>query len=182
MGHSSKRKAAFGVLSLAVAALVADKTLLSGKAPGPQTASAAQAADKASPPARGADDKHTPSGVALSEWLSQYRVKTGLDIGSTPDSFNQARFIAGAAENIVLADPVALEKPDLDFVSSHTLHFVLLSDSPGASVVRVNGRRLRIGDTVDGYTLVKIAPRWAGFEAGGRRVALALQEPKLHSE
>lgn len=185
MGSSKQRKAAFGVLSLAVAALVADKTFLGGDVGGPQPAGAAQQPPVTVAPAPAAEDKRVPRSKSFTECLKDYSARAGLEAGSTPDSFDQSPFVATGGSGVI--EPDAAEKANQEFAASHALQLVLLCKDPALSAVTVNGRRLRIGDTLDGYTLEAIrmdadGNRWAGFISGSRRVALALQEPKLHGD
>jgi hypothetical protein len=186
MGQSKQRKVAFGVLTLAVGALVADKVFLTGDAIGPQAASA-------SPPAAGTaavqpapkEERTARAAGTLTDGLRAYANKLKLDPGATPDSFDQAPFLnanAGAA-----AEPETPEKPTPDFASTHVLQLVFTSSDPSQNVVRVNERRMKVGDEIDGFTLVRIqvdtdGTRWAGFQAGPCRVALKLEDRKLRGD
>jgi hypothetical protein len=179
MGQSKQRKAAVGVLSLAVAALVADKTLLGGDATGPRAAAAATSPVPAGTlPAM--DEKRSLGSSTVTEWLREYSRKAGVDPQSTPDSFSPAPFITPNASEVI--EPDAYERADQEFVAAHTLNSVILSSDPALSVVRVNGRMLRLGDTLDGYTLARIFKNAVGFQAGPRKVGLVLQGPKLHED
>jgi hypothetical protein len=182
MGQSRQRKAAVGILALAVAALVVDKVFIGGTPAGVQAAEAPPKSNASGapsvPPVASTTDKAAPTGTTLAEALRQYSRRTGMEIRSTPDAFSPAPMITASADEAAAVE----NHSDEEFIANHTLHFVLFSDQPEKCMVRVNGKRLHIGESIDGYRLGIVTRRAAGFEAGGHRVRLDLQEPKLNPE
>src|SRR5436190_10032517 len=103
MGQSRHRKAAVGVLGMAVAALVVDKVFVGGSPAGVQAAAAAPPAGVTGAPSVPATpsttDKAAPGGTTLAEALRQYSRRTGMEIRSTPDVFSPAPLITASADD-----------------------------------------------------------------------------------
>ena len=64
-----------------------------------------------------------------------------------------------------------------DFRQSHQLTAVLTAGKRGLAVL--GGKPVRIGQTIDGFTLVDVAKRSAVFEAEGVRVELSLRSESV---
>ncbi|MEO1007656.1 MAG: hypothetical protein AAFX79_03765 [Planctomycetota bacterium] len=84
--------------------------------------------------------------------------------GGVPDPF--AMPDAGAGEAVASAGG--------SFASRHTLSAVLAAGPD--SVAIIDGRPVRIGEKIDGMTLVEVERRAAVFESGARRIRVELPD------
>lgn len=76
------------------------------------------------------------------------------------------------------AVPVQSVSPAEAFVSRHRLTAVLSTGtSSGGGAVMLDGRVVRVGDQVDGWTLVAVHARGGEFVSGPHRASLALPDP-----
>ncbi len=180
MKPATRRTVAFSILGVAAAALVLDRTILA-----PDGASAATPVETSTeaqtPPAtenlRVVTGSPTPGiqpGPAAKGKVAS-RLSIALDspkwtpdqvIGSlrpTPDWVGGDDQKAGSAA-----------APGADFRSRHSLRAVMNARGDGGGVAMIDGKAVKIGDVLDGYTLVQVGARSAVFESGSLRVVLNL--------
>ncbi len=100
------------------------------------------------------------------------QVKT--DIRSLRDAFISPQSVATSAADSV--DESATEK----FVAAHQLQGVLRSTKGHAAIV--DGRIVRVGQAIDGFSLKRVDRRSATFMQGDLRVVLALQSDELPAD
>jgi len=173
MTLTTQRKALLAALGLAALGVVLDQAFLQSAVPSPAAASAqgGTAADSAN--ASPAPQTSAPSGGAgEGEGLRvAARALEGLrDIaadGAERDAFAPGgKWLAPAEAPITAAQPVA------SFEAGRRLTAVLLSQAnPGAIV---NGRFVRVGGEIDGFTLLRVSEREAVFQRGDLLATLRL--------
>lgn len=188
MKLSKQRKAAIGVLGLALGAFVLDRTMLtpegaSAATPG-ATPSAGTGASAPAPTENLTVVKDTPnrrSKPRVSERLSKsvnapkWTAEEVLGSLRASPAWAGDGGTTGAGSN----DPVA------SFKSKHQLKAVMSSrgsDEQRLALIdgvdeKSAGRVMRVGDTLDGMRLVSVGARSTVFEAGSVRVVLSLPEP-----
>ncbi|MFM9996500.1 MAG: hypothetical protein ACKVU4_11965 [Phycisphaerales bacterium] len=181
MKLSKQRKAAIGVLGLALGAFVLDRTMLTPEGASAATPAATPSAGTgASAPARienltvvkDAPNRRSKPGVSerLSKSVNAPKWTAEEVLGSLRASPAWAGdgSTAGTGSN----DPVA------SFKSKHQLKAVMSSrGSDEQRIALIDGTPMRVGDTLDGMRLVSVGARSTVFEAGSVRVVLSLPEP-----
>ena len=176
MSVSIQRKVVFGVLGLALTALVVDKTVL-----GPSGASAASSAHApaAAPAAQ------TPRRVVLgspeakasaARLESRLKVAAGGVKWSADEVVDSLRKSPSWATGEGAEQTPAADGP-LAFREKHELKAIMTTSKGSADATRIaliGGRSLQPGQQLDGYTLVSVGTRSAVFESGANRVVLTL--------
>jgi len=186
MQLTRERKVYAAFLAAALAALAADKFIL-----GPPESSAAVRSDylvnsPAAPPAARktvaveAAPPPLPSPAApalLAQRMEQVARDQQLNLDEAHDVFHTPA---------TWVKPAAPAQPDLQaaFAAKHRLVALLKSSRGGIAVVAGQSRKsLRIGQQMDGFTLVSIAERSAAFRSGSVAVELQLiDDPQLESQ
>ena len=93
-------------------------------------------------------------------------------------AFRRLDAFSEPAEEVVLQ--VESEKPsqqNTGFASRHRLTAVL--SQPNGDIAVIDGRLLKIGETVEGVELIKIEPNGAIFKLGEQEIRLPLDRPGL---
>jgi len=166
-----------GVLALAVGAVIIDKAYL-GPATGPASAMASdvQPVDEtplteppaaSTPPAR----QETKVSMSLADRLRKLAAQVQPD--GTPDAFCPSQaWLEQATEKVQQEAPPNLAQV---FAQTHELQSVIIIADEARAVV--NDRYMAIGQSIDGFELKSVTPRWAVFESDGQRAVLKLKEP-----
>lgn len=160
------------VLGVAVAALGVDHFLLSEPITGPAGAAAAQPAALAVVP-----------GLDAAAFKSEPIAAISADIAARLESFRGETATAESMTSI-LALPAewfpAPEEPQSDADKSAqpaAVYKLTAVAAGGHSFVVVNKRRLRLGDVIDGMTLIEIRGRQATFQSGDQKIVLEMESP-----
>ena len=165
MEVTKKQQALLSALGLGLIVLAAERLM-----PGPETALAGTTPAPAAPGESADLDAPAPeveNGVStFSERLRTLATERGLDPARTPDVFDTG--LAPAHES-----GAAQPDPGVMFLSEHSLTSVIVGDRPAAVV---DGDMIRVGDRVDGFTLVRVGARSAQFVMGSTTVSLKLDE------
>jgi hypothetical protein len=192
----SKQHKMYGVvLGLAAAALGADR-LVFAKPAGGATEAASAAVETARPArvATAAKAAAAPAAPAAANVADRHEIaarldalarSSGLDVNAVADAFAPSAawvkpVAAAAAPEVLAAEAMRAEElaRSTRFAQDHRLTAVMGGDRQGVAVV--DGRPLRPGQVLDGFTLVAVSAKTrdmkATFERGGRRVDLRLQE------
>jgi hypothetical protein len=170
---------AFSILGVAAAALVMDKTILApggASAATPETSAEGQAPTATEnlrvvtgSPTPGAQPAPAAKGKVAS------RLSIALDSPKwTPDQVIGS--LRPTPDWVGGDDPKtgSATAPGADFKSRHTLRAVMNGRADGNGVAMIDGKAVKIGDALDGYTLVQVGARSAVFESGSLRVVLNL--------
>lgn len=162
--------AAFGIASTAITALAVDKLVLSGGLTGPSEASAGLTNAVA---AIGAlDDLQAvlaeasrPREATVAELLERAAGGTGggAALFQLPSAWTEQPAPA----------PGSSEGRPTGFAARHSLSTVVLSGGQPTAAI-IDGRPIRVGDTLDGARLVRLEPDAAYFDTGSREEALRL--------
>jgi hypothetical protein len=174
MGMSKQRKLFVGILGLALAGLVIDRTVLDGSVLGPNAAAAHSGArpdtDAAPTPAEDHLQEPLSSRGMLASRLRQVGADLDLDPGSVRDAFSPSELFTGPPPVEEQPDEPDFDKLAQAFAAAHRLTSVLVTSTDRSAVI--NGKRFVIGAQVDGFTLIEIQSRAAVFERDGRTVQL----------
>lgn len=174
MALNKERKVLLGLLGSAGVILVADQVLLGP----PQGASASQTTPAVQPPPAPAAENND-AGDSPSAALPLSRESSEL-----VETWN-ARLSEATTEGLLEADladpfaaveqyepePTGLMAP-LAFQQQHKLSSVMTGGDIG--VAMINGKPVRIGQTIEGYRLISVDDRSAVFRAGDQTVRLVL--------
>jgi hypothetical protein len=159
-----------GIFLLGLAALGVDRTLLR-----PQGGAHAASADWSPPPAaaiEAANSAPVPPGEAsaprLAERLGRLAPEHPADLSQMRDAFA----LPGSWDAEPAADTKAPVSPIARFIRSHRLGAVVM-EGPDSCVL-VDDRFLRLGQQIDGFTLVTVGERSAVFERDGEQAHLEL--------
>lgn len=171
MTLTKERKVLLGLLGSAGIILLADQVLLSP----PQGAQAAAGVTPANPsrnepdtPARTASDTSTPlptspDASTITRWNALARKRAEAQSATPPADPFSSSYEPGSA----IGAPSAQA-----FVGAHQLTAVLAAGEQ--SLAMVNGKSVRLGESVGGYRLVRVDARSAEFVAGEVVVRLSL--------
>lgn len=182
MKLSKQRKAAIGILGLALGVLALDRTMLAPDGASAAMPAAEPSADAgASAPAKsenlsvvtGATKRAAKPGVSerLSKSVNSPKWTPEEVLGSLRTSPTWA--VGGGSAGDGGNDPVA------SFKSTHHLKAVMgARGSDEQRIALIDGKPMRVGDTLDGMRLVSVGARSTVFEAGSVRVILSLPEPE----
>jgi len=194
MTMSRSRLAVFVALGVALVALVVDRLVLAPSATGPQPAAAAESppgpAAAAPQPSAGpealtaaaeTDPASTSDGPAsLASRLEAAAERFSLDPERLRDGFTPASsWLAELTEPPPSEAAEAAPEPETPspaeaFRKGHALTAVIMTRSGGSAVV--NGRVVRMGQAVDGFTLLRLTRRSAVFASkDGKEVELRLR-------
>jgi len=177
MQLSKTQKIYLALGAVAVAALVVDRVFLGDGegVSGPTEAAAAEAgvrgADRPAPVAA-APTVEVPERPSLAARLDALARKGRLDAAAVRDAFVLPSEWMGEVQATApekASAPSAAEK----FAAAHALSAVLLSNGGGCAVV--NDQVVKIGQTMDGFTLLRLARESAVFGDGKAEVTLPLR-------
>jgi len=181
MTLSRSRTIVLAVLALAVTALLVDRLVLAPSAGGPARARAASTAEgspsgtgEASSPAPATSPQADP-GPRLADSLEAVAEPCELDPDRLRDGFVPAK---AWLEELVEPPPEAeasepQTSPATRFAERHTLTSVILTSHSGSAVI--DGKVVPVGQTIDGFRLIRLSRRSAVFEGDGEEVALHLR-------
>lgn len=153
MGHSRNRKPYVGVLVLAGAALAGDKLLVGASNPESATASS----DYAIEPAQWTAESPKPSEVPmeLTPGAAERMELLHPVPGEATDAFAQPRaWLEPPASATAASAKVPTEDPGAGFTSRARL--TGLSGSGDTLLAIVNGKRVAVGEAVDGFSLISV--------------------------
>lgn len=182
MKLSKQQKTGLIFLAIALVALVVDRAFLGGgSVPAEASASSHQTPVESAPspvepaPAPTASpetDLKLPT-IQFIDRIETLWSQRDLDVNQARDIFAlPTTWLA----DVLPAKPEDQPQPKQDavtiFMTGHQLRAVVISDQSRS--VNVNDHILRIGDELDGFTLVAVGEDSATFEAGGRQAILRL--------
>ena len=175
MALSKKRKVIVCILGLAVAALLADRALLGSGKPGPKEAAAEPSAAPAAAPNTPAKSPAAPprqSRETVRESLA-CRLQALSEAGGSDSANVRDAFCLSPAWTKDLG-PAAPSSPEQDkaekLKTDHQLMAVMVAREGGYAIV--DGKCLRIGQVLDGFTLISVTEKSAVLESDGIRVEL----------
>ena len=168
------------VLGLCLTGLLLDKTLLR---PGEAKADTATAqlvqrpskTEQASPPASPLKIEIPQSTMA--DRFEEIAEARNLTLESMPDAFGTPNAWLPENVTVVTQGPVTSDEARIaQFVGKHHLNAVMANGDAGYAIV--DGKRLQIGEVLDGFRLVAVHARSVALEAveGGARAELKLPE------
>jgi hypothetical protein len=160
MNISNKNKIYGAVVCAGVAALIIDRAYFS-----PHAASAGLRRAPEIPPAA-VEAQPVPELSLTNEGTISNRLKS-----VAISDWNRIYNVFAPSSAWVNSVEPALARPD-QFEITHKLSAVMSSHNGGTAIV--NGQFIRIGEIVDGFTLVSVGPRSAVFLKNGKRVELSL--------
>ncbi len=184
---TTQRKVAMALLGTALVALVLDRTVLA-----PGGASAATPSPAASHPTVAAT---APSGVtpaASPSGRSENRsraagISSRLSIALDSPKWTADQVVGSLRPSPEWTAPAGEPgAPASDragkFKASHQLRAVMSRRDAESRIALIDGRPMRVGEVLEGYTLVAVGARSAVFESGADRIVLSLpgtpeQEP-----
>jgi hypothetical protein len=158
LSMTTKNKAYIAIVSVGLLALVIDRVYFT-----PPAAVAAPAAIAEAVPRSPARTEGGVSEPAADGTISSKLAAVGLpDLQNLTDSFSPSNaWIGGGAQPVVD-----------DFKTTHKLTAVMTSHSGGGAIV--NGQLIKLGQTLDGFTLTTINSRTVEFVKGGTKIELSL--------
>lgn len=152
MGHSRNRKVYVGVLVLAGAALAGDKLLVGATSPESASAASAYAIDPEQWTAEAAKPAEVPMELALGA-ADRMELLVSVPEGSA-DAFTQRREWLEPVAKAPASSGVPAEDPGAGFVTRAKL--TGLSGSGDSMLAMVNGKRIAVGEAVEGFVLVSV--------------------------
>jgi|WetSurMetagenome_2_1015567.scaffolds.fasta_scaffold135875_2 hypothetical protein len=164
--------AMLALLALAVVGLAVDRLFLTSPATAPQPASASISGPAASLPPSSATPVVVPAVPAGADGIVERLRLAGKGLSLAPaalkDAFVPAESWLVKPNPAVTPTAVTTAVPVVDsggrFISEHKLTSVLIDAGGGIAVV--NDKVLRVGQEIDGYRLVRLAPGVAEFTGG----------------
>jgi hypothetical protein len=182
MKLTKSKIAMLALLGVAVVGLLVDRVFLTSSTTAPQAANASNREPALPVPLTVVTPTMSVSSTSTAHIAARLRhagEKTSMDPAALKDAFVPAESWLAKPEQ---GTPVALTTtPVVDsgdrFVRDHKLTSVLIDAGGGIAVV--NGKVLRVGQEIDGYRLVRLAPGTAEFESGpgGSRIQLQTVQP-----
>jgi hypothetical protein len=188
MTRQKKQKVYLAVLGLAVVAFVMDRTLLDASTTAPASATAAlrsrqakKAQDAKQP---GPEDDSAPQAPVKTD-LSR-RVSIGRQIaricideasasaGPCPDAFTASPLWVAVEVEQDPQEQVSKDKTVLESLKSRYTLTAVISGSSGMAIL--GGRCVRLGQSIEGCTLVEVTGQRAIFQAGEHRVELKVPQ------
>ena len=166
------------VLGLGIAALAADRLMLDEGQTGPSQARAASVggpAPAASGSVKGPSVELLDNSLATR--LDTLRGAMDLDFSATKDAFRPSE---SWLSDLRPEAPVATSSTEvrvLGFGRRHELKAIVNGSGQDGSAF-IDDRFVRVGQTIDGFRLVKIGYRMAVLESNGEQVVLRLKEPE----
>lgn len=177
---TKKRKLYLAALALAGGAWLVDRGFSSGASTGPASAEASIVvpASERTVPTAAVQTPAVSDTLSVSEQLRSLVQANGVESAASVDAFRPSA--DWLADSVPVAKPEAESAPSPPptrvFAEQHHLTGVMVADQQ--HLVIVNGKALRIGQTVDGFKLVEIGDRSAVFENEDHaRVTLPMREP-----
>lgn len=176
MAWNRQRRVFAGVLAVAGAALVADRVFFGAAPIGVETAEATQESGptKAAAPTLAPAQAAIAPGVMLSQRLEAFR-----DRATDADPFESPLVTLAAVE------PADIEEksptPTFDAAAwAEGRRLTAVLNGRNGSVAMIDGKVYRVGDTLDGLTLVSIESQTALFEGEGAAAELSVRpaEPR----
>lgn len=157
MRLTRQHKVYVAVLGLAVGALVLDRVVLGTRLTGPAGASAYSLDPD--------DPLHTPTpapsaGRSLASRIDEAARANHLDAGEAIDAFSPLR--SGPAAS-------ASASPESEFNAAHRITAVMVKPS-GAAII--DGRCIRVGESIDGYVLRQVGSDQIQLEHEGRSLTV----------
>jgi len=182
MGLSKQQKTLIGVLGLGGAALFVDRALLGYADTGPARADAAPIKTANMPPLQqtsapetGGSNQDTPQrtlpyGLSVADRLMSTALAQNFDPDQIDDAFTPRSpwVVSATATSPQVCQDQASEK----FLRDHHLVAVLGAGRSGLAVI--NGKTIRVGKSISGFTLVRVQKRSAVLTKAGTRVQLKL--------
>jgi len=177
---TKKQKVMVAVLSLGVAALVVDKAFLGEEAAGPSRTQAATPPGPAptAPPAATAtppeaNDRLVAKITSLAATLDAVRDALDLDLSGTRDAFCPSKnWLSDIRPNEAMAT-TSQEVRAIEFTRRHELKAVVTRGEGGAAFI--DDTHVRVGQIIDGFTLVSVRVGAANLAAGELQVELKLK-------
>ena len=177
MKLNKRRITSVCLAGLALSALLVDRLALRGGGDlGPSTAEADQELPRSAPeptPGESAEPCAAPS-TTIDGLLAGYdNVNPRRDPFVLSEAMRAALEAAAAQqEEAQDAHPQPKATPADEFAAVHRLEAVLISESGQLAIV--DGRPIRVGESLDGFRLAGVEPLAANFERGDQRVRLSI--------
>jgi hypothetical protein len=165
---------AYGVVGLAAAGYFFYDRATAPAAPAVAVAASPSRATarRAALPAAAADAANEPSETVIADRLRAAAQVAGMDAAPLRDAFaTPANWTSAAAPVAAVVQPASVSAAD-EFRHAHRLSAVLISGKTGQAVV--DGKIVKLGDSLDGSKLVAIGRLFARFTVGGDKVELPL--------
>jgi hypothetical protein len=178
MALMTSRRVWLGLLVVAVGALLVDKLYLGSEAPAPAEAASARRGPTPAPPTAAAPSPQPaepapppgPGDLPLADRLEALAGEQPIDTIDMRDAF--ALSDVWHSELTVEEAPEIGPTPGERFVSGHRLTSVLLGGKRSLAVV--DGRAVRLGQALEGFTLVEVTAETAVFASDEERVELRI--------
>ena len=180
MRLTKERKILAAILGVGVAGLFLDRVVLDSGLTGAESASAVlverAAADLSAPPALLVDESDPPSpGPTLADRLEEAAATAESAPSDNVDAFHLPDTWFGTPAQA--PEPEARHAAAMEFARTHRVEAVVTSDQMHCAIV--NGKAVRVGQRLDGFTLVSVDQRSAVFEAKGIRTRLTIETEGL---
>ena len=178
MNLSRSQKILIAVLGVGLGALAVDRLLLGGAATGPAQASAmpipgAPAPDGTAHAGAGDSSAAAPATLSVAEQLRAVAAAEHLNGAVVPDAFEPSeQWVPAPAPADNRSAARQAESAADNFARSHPLSAVLTTPTGGWAMIA--GQTVRVGQSVDGFTLVSVTEGAAVLERDGVRVELKL--------
>jgi hypothetical protein len=174
MAWNRQRRVFAGVLAVAGAALVADRVFFGAAPLGVETAEATQEGGPAKAAAATPAQSAAVPGVMLSQRLESFR-----DRATDADPFVSPLVTLAAVEPADIEEQSPTPVFDAAAWAGGRRLTAVLNGRSG-SVAMIDGKVYRVGDTLDGLTLVRIESQVALFEGDGAAAELSVRatEPR----
>jgi hypothetical protein len=154
---TTKNKAYTAIVSVGLLALVIDRVYFTPPAAAAAPAAIAEAVPHAPLKTDGTSAEPGPEGTIASKLAA-----VGLpDLQNLTDAFSPSKAWIGGSQPVVD-----------DFKTTHKLTAVMTSHSGGGAIV--NGQLIKLGQTLDGFTLTTINSRTVEFVKGSTKVELSV--------
>lgn len=188
MTRQKKRKVYLALLGLAVVAFVLDRTVLDASTTAPATATAAlrsrqakkvQDAKKPGPAAEDAQQARTQSDPSKRVSIGRQIARccpAPTDSGQSPcpDAFTASPLWVAVEVEQEQQEQVSQEKVALDNLKSRYTLTAVISGKSGMAIL--GGKCVRVGQSIEGCTLVEVTGQRAIFQAGENRVELKVPQ------
>lgn len=174
MRFSSKQIVYGGLLAIAVVALVIDRIFFAE--PSKAQASPELPGKLEPPPAVSVAPVAEPADGLISEHLNSI---PAVDLKAMPDAFAPSKAWILATQPpppppLPAPPPDKVDHRAAEFVAAHKLSALLKSHNGGAAVI--DGEMVRVGETLDGYTLTAVQGGSARFTNGSSVVDLTMDQ------
>ena len=181
MKISKKQRISICILVVAVAALVADRTVLRPGDATPAKAGAAEGAAAGDLPSAANPETQASEGSSLAARLRELASSEDFASGEVRDAFKLSQTwsaeLCPPKPKPRRARPRGRAKPAEPV---HQLTAVILANDGGRAIV--DGKCLRVGQELNGMKLISVSKRSAVLEFKGKRVELTLEiDPQAHA-